>query len=159
MSNQTNINAAQKMPALTYFWSSKNWKLCKLMFWQIMPVCTETCTKHRQSQFSKLFVAITSSVLIKIGIYRGMWKHEILKQLWLGLTSLKNVQEEVNIPIFRINLQLQISKGCKLHQNQPHVSHVGHFWHRLTCRLCTQKQPVKLQAPTFSLTEVPVLEN
>lgn len=59
-----------------------------------------------------------------------MWKHDILKQLWLSLTPLKNIQEEVNILILRINLLPQISKGCKLHPNQPHISHVGHFWHR-----------------------------
>lgn len=59
-----------------------------------------------------------------------MWKHEILKQLWFCLTSLKNVEEEVNILIFRINLPPQISKGYKLPQNQPHVSPVGHFWQR-----------------------------
>lgn len=33
-----------------------------------MPVCAETCTKPRQRQFSKLFVEITSAVLIKKGI-------------------------------------------------------------------------------------------
>lgn len=95
-----------------------------------MSVCEEICTKHRQNQFAKLFVAITSATLIKIGILQGIWKHEVLKELWFGSNFSKNVQEDVNILVFRISLPQQISRGCKLHKNQSHVSQVVHFWQR-----------------------------
>lgn len=110
-----------------------------------MPLCEETCTKHRQNQFAKLFVAITSPGLIKIGVLWGIWKHELLKQLWFGSNFSKNVQEKVNIRVFRISLPQQIIRGCKLPQNQSHVSVLAHFWHRQTHRLRAQIQPVELQ--------------
>lgn len=110
-----------------------------------MPVCEETCTKHRQNQFAKSFVAITSASVIKIGVLQGIWKHEVLNQLWLGSSFSKNVQEEVNILVFRISLPPQISGDRKLHQKQSHVPDVARFWHRYVCRLRTQIQPVKLQ--------------
>lgn len=89
-----------------------------------MPVRRETCTKRRQNQLAKSFVAVTSTALVKIGILQGLWKHKVLGQLWTGST---NAQEEVNILVFRIILPQQISRGCKPHQTQSCVSDVVHF--------------------------------
>lgn len=48
-----------------------------------------------------------------------MWKHEVLKQLWLSLTFLKNVQEEVNILVFRINLHRRLARVASFTKISP----------------------------------------